>query len=71
VLKLKCDILLSTSAFKFNLRRYTWVQHFFPCDDCRTHFMGMVGEAVGQGLTLVRLSAQRYTLCVGYSGLSP
>jgi len=22
-LKLKCDILLSTSAFKFNLRRYT------------------------------------------------
>jgi len=24
-LKLKCDILLSTSAFKFNLRHYTWV----------------------------------------------
>ncbi len=24
-LKLKCDILLSTSAFKFNLRRYTVV----------------------------------------------
>ena len=23
-LKLKCDILLSTSAFKVNLRRYTW-----------------------------------------------
>jgi hypothetical protein len=23
-LKLKCDILLSTSAFKFNLRRYNW-----------------------------------------------
>jgi hypothetical protein len=22
-LKLKCDVLLSTSAFKFNLRRYT------------------------------------------------
>jgi len=24
-LKVKCDILLSTSAFKFNLRRYTLV----------------------------------------------
>ena len=23
-LKLKCEILLSTSAFKFNLRRYNW-----------------------------------------------
>jgi hypothetical protein len=23
-LKLNCDILLSTSAFKFNLRRYSW-----------------------------------------------
>jgi hypothetical protein len=23
-LKVKCDILLSTTAFKFNLRRYTW-----------------------------------------------
>jgi hypothetical protein len=23
-LKLECDVLLSTSAFKFNLRRYTW-----------------------------------------------
>jgi len=24
-LKLKCDMLLSTFAFTFNLRRYTWV----------------------------------------------
>jgi hypothetical protein len=24
-LKLKCDILLSTYAFKFSLRRYNWV----------------------------------------------
>jgi len=24
-LKLRCDVLLSTSAFKFKLRRYSWV----------------------------------------------
>jgi hypothetical protein len=28
-LKLKCDILLSTSAFKFNLRRYSMGSLFF------------------------------------------
>ena len=29
-LKLKCDILLSTSAFKFRLRRYTTEQAHIP-----------------------------------------
>jgi thiol oxidase len=26
-----------------------WVENFFPCDDCRTHFIAMVNEADGVG----------------------
>jgi hypothetical protein len=29
-LKVKCDVLLSTFAFTFNLRRYTVVDHVMP-----------------------------------------
>ena len=32
-LKLKCDTLLQTSAFKFNLRRYHMVSHHSYCND--------------------------------------
>ena len=24
-----------------------WVEHFFPCDECRDHFLAMAGDAVG------------------------
>ena len=32
-MKLKCDTLLQTSAFKFNLRRYHMVSHHSYCND--------------------------------------
>jgi len=37
LLKLKCDILLSTSAFKFNLRRYmaAWRHQELPMRSLR------------------------------------
>jgi hypothetical protein len=45
-LKLKCDILFSTSAFKFKLRRYN------------KDVGGGSPGATGQGLTLVHFSSQ-------------
>ena len=43
-LKLKCDVLLSTSAFKFNLRRYTMVPLTDIPDWC---FVETVGREAG------------------------
>jgi hypothetical protein len=40
-LKLKCDILLSSFAFKFNLRRYTKATFAF---DSRTNMFAMSAE---------------------------
>ena len=42
-LKLKCDILLSTSAFKFNLRRYNLENEMEKAlDDSESHLGGAV-----------------------------
>ena len=48
-LKLKCDVLLSASAFDFNLRRYTTGGN---------RDKSQVGSTPGQGLTLVHNSAR-------------
>jgi hypothetical protein len=58
-LKLKCDVLLSTSAFKFKLRRYT--KQELEMGDKITKGAAPNPKAEqggGQGLTLVHLSAQ-------------
>jgi len=52
-LKLKLDILLSTFAFKFNLRRYNLAAHR---GDVRRHNVGALRRR--QGLRLVHFSAQ-------------
>ena len=51
LLKLKCDVLPSNFAFKFNLRRYNQVSI------CNTDGAD-VEQRYGQGLTLVHSSAQ-------------
>jgi len=44
-LKLKCDILLSTSAFKFNLRRYTKVKRINgQCASCYQAGTSLMGK---------------------------
>jgi len=45
-LKLKCDILLSTSAFKFNLRRYNQVVEVTPAGTRRYKFYPKVGPGL-------------------------
>ena len=45
-LKLKCDILLSTSAVKFNLRRYTLADVFWDLGD----FLDTLNHRVAGGL---------------------
>jgi hypothetical protein len=47
-LKLQCDELLSSSAFKFNVRRYAMDK-----EAGRRRLLKMYEEARGQGLTLV------------------
>jgi hypothetical protein len=49
MLNLTCDILLSTSAFKLNMRRYTKARS--------RKVAALVELGYGQGLTLVHLSA--------------
>jgi len=44
-LKLRCDILLSTSAFKFNLRRYT-----SEATGGKHRFAGIVSGSVKAGV---------------------
>jgi hypothetical protein len=60
--KLYCDILLSTSTFKLNLRRYIlgiFVIIGIGVDDAFVFFDHLEHEpAHGQGLTLVHCSAQ-------------
>jgi len=65
-LKLNCDVMLSTSAFKFNLRRYS-LEHTFPklfeSYVLIKLFFGImycahVLACLWQGLTLVHFSAQ-------------
>jgi hypothetical protein len=66
-LKLKCDILLSTFAFKFNVRRYDMELIAFRAraavlaqDLACTAAMTMaLTDATGRGATLVHFSAQR------------
>ena len=48
-LKLNCDILLSTSAFKLNLRRYSMVHWDLPTVQV-PHMLTVFGGAVGRGL---------------------
>ena len=57
-LKLKCDILLSTSAFKFSLRRYTKVCSDMNKPDGQKVVPPQRAEVLRQGLTLVQFSAQ-------------
>jgi hypothetical protein len=66
-LKLKYDVLLSSSAFNFNFSRYTVgsddVGVLQAAAGCLRAFLRSGGEAslawgVGQGLTLVPVSAQ-------------
>jgi len=52
LLKLNCDILLSTYAFKFNLRRYTEV---LVCPGLELCKKGKTCACAGQGLALVPL----------------
>jgi len=44
-LKLKCDVLLSTSAFKFNLRRYTKAD---VCDSSSSFLQGGASKGAGE-----------------------
>ena len=39
-LKLKCDILHSTFAFTFNLRRFTWVRFTTTCGSSSSNKVG-------------------------------
>jgi len=72
VLKLKCDVLLSTSAFKISLRRYTKddveiLQRSLMMVSRMSQDQGSIlrdlalatDEDEGQELTLVHFSAQR------------
>lgn len=31
-----------------------WIEHFFPCDECRSHFLAMANEETGSEITMVR-----------------
>ena len=46
-MKLKCDKLLSSFAFKFKLRRYSMA--CFDCM-CKTRFVDLLPVALGRGL---------------------
>ena len=35
-----------------------WIEHFFPCDECRSHFMTMASEAVGAEAVVTSRDAQ-------------
>jgi hypothetical protein len=67
-LKLKCDILLSCSAFKFNLRRYNWVLRDFRqyglVGRCKIEPMSNI--AIFQQLIYSKYDEIAFTFCLKF-----
>ena len=66
-MNLKCDRLLSTSAFKINLRRYNkGVEEMVVASAQVLAVLFAANQGAGQGLTLVPISAQLELFCPPY-----
>jgi len=58
VLKLRCGILLSTSAFKFNMRRFNWARNKAALDA----FLRSVDTVNPDGLSSAGVAVPRHVL---------